>query len=76
LSDDAASTPRRRPLLKPRRRGDGREKPNDVRTVGTICFHCRRDVYGLQAIGAVRVCGRSDCLLAALDTLARRANAA
>jgi hypothetical protein len=30
------------------------------------CFHCGRDVYGLQTIGERRVCGRSDCLRAAL----------
>lgn len=30
------------------------------------CFHCCRALYGLQTIGARRVCGRSDCLQAAL----------
>jgi hypothetical protein len=30
------------------------------------CFHCGRDVYGLLTIGAMRACGRSDCLGAAL----------
>lgn len=51
-------------------------KSNDIRAAETTCFHGGRDVYGLQAIGAVKVCGRSDCLRAALDSVACRANAA
>lgn len=33
------------------------------------CFHCGRAVYGLQTIGGRRVCGRADCLRAALASV-------
>jgi hypothetical protein len=30
------------------------------------CFNCDRQLYGLMTVGAMKVCGRADCLYAAL----------
>jgi hypothetical protein len=44
--------------------------PSADQSAADHCFHCGRNLYGVQTIGALRVCGRSDCLAAALATAA------
>jgi hypothetical protein len=45
--------------------------PGAAKSTADRYFHCGRDLYGLQTLGAVSVCGRSDCLAAALATAGR-----
>ena len=41
-----------------------------------VCANCRRALYGLQTVGTMKVCGRSDCLRVALAAARARPKAA